>query len=327
MINDINKLFSIFLNSIAEQEINLEEIKVDFTNSYSYYISNELVNNTLETLFDTCSSNQYCFTVLRDQYAQIKVILFDKITDETLEIVFFTTLQNKIKQELEEKYKKRVEFLRKLKIFPVIGPDGVGKTTLLTQVMDFLDEKTLYKRFKKIVRRSVIYNILYPINKFFLTKKLGKKPEKDQHDDIHFFLIICAGLGYYPYLIFQALFKHKLVFLDRFFYDYLLEDISFREKNTHLRKNWKFLLKFIPMVYWCIHLDADAKIILERKNELSTDDIDKYRKLNFQLYMQKPSIVYTYINTGLELEQCKNILLRSGITSNIFKNLEFSCQQ
>ncbi len=42
-----------------------------------------------------------------------------------------------------------------------------------------------------------------------LKRKMGVKPLKDQHDDIHHKMIITAGILYYPYLIFNSNFKKK----------------------------------------------------------------------------------------------------------------------
>ena len=325
MINDINKIAQTVCDFCTDEKLKSIK-KSDIDLFYSYYIDQNKVDALLKNIFDTCSLNEYCFSIFRDKYAQIKVMVFDKYDGQNLEILLFTQMPNEIISSDENKYNKKVNFLRKLKIIPVIGPDGVGKTTLLAQVMDKINEKIFYKRFKKIVRRSIVYNILQPINKYFLTKKFGKKPEKDQHDDIHYFLVICAGLGYYPYLFYKSLVKNNLIILDRFFYDYLLKNISFMEKETYLRENWKSLLQFIPKSYWIMHLDANSEVILSRKEELSSDDIDKYRELNFTLYLNKPSVVYTYINTGLDLGQCKNIVLSTGTSAKVFNKHNFSAR-
>lgn len=92
------------------------------------------------------------------------------------------------------------------------------------------------------------------------------------------------------------------------------------EKETYLRENWKFLLQFIPKSYWIMHLDANSEIILSRKEELSSDDIDKYRELNFTLYLNKPSVVYSYINTGINVEKCRDVLLYTGLNSKVFND-------
>ena len=316
MINSSNELFSEFLKKFKEDKIEMQII--ENSNQYDYYINKDNVNSVLQIIFNLCSSNEYCFSIGRENYGQINVKVFEKKSTEVTTLNLFTEITNNSQDLLEKKYKKDTYNLKKLNIIPVIGPDGVGKSTLLDAVINKLDERIFFKRFKKIVRNSIIYNIFHPINKNAVRKIVGKISIKNQHDDIHYLLCIWGALTAYPYLIFQSLFRKNIVLLDRFFYDYFLENISFMNKTTVLRKNWKKLIKIVPRTYALIHLDADSEIILSRKQELSADDIETYRTLNFTLYLEKPSIIYLYVNTALELEQCKEIILYTGIESKIF---------
>lgn len=322
MINSIEVLTNVLLNLFKEKNIRLQKID-SLEMPLNYYISEIMLNKILEIIFEFCSTNQYCMSINRNKYSQVKVILFDKSTIERLTFVFVTCMPTNINKFLEDIYNKKINFLKKINIIPVIGPDGVGKSTILNEVINTLEERVFFKRFKKVVRNSVLYNIFHPLNKNSVRKKVGKKSVKNQHDDIHYLLCILSALSAYPYLLFQILVKKRIVFLDRFFYDYLLKNISFLNKETYLRENWRLLLKIIPRSYFLIHLDADAKIILSRKEELSKDDIDKYRKLNFKLYLEKPSIVYLYINTGLKIERCKEVLLSALSDNSLIKKKSY----
>ena len=322
MINSIEVLTNVLLNLFKEKNIRLQKID-SLEMPLNYYISEIMLNKILEIIFEFCSTNQYCMSINRNKYSQVKVILFDKSTIERLTFVFVTCMPTNINKFLEDIYNKKINFLKKINIIPVIGPDGVGKSTILNEVINTLEERVFFKRFKKVVRNSVLYNIFHPLNKNSVRKKVGKKSVKNQHDDIHYLLCILSALSAYPYLLFQILVKKRIVFLDRFFYDYLLKNISFLNKETYLRENWRLLLKIIPRSYFLIHLDADAKIILSRKEELSKDDIDKYRKLNFKLYLEKPSIVYVYINTGLKIERCKEVLLSALSDNSLIKKKSY----
>ena len=64
--------------------------------SYCYYINEDKVDMVLKNIFDTCSLNEFCFSIFRDKYAQIKVIIFDKYDGQNLEIVLFTQMPNEI---------------------------------------------------------------------------------------------------------------------------------------------------------------------------------------------------------------------------------------
>ncbi|RXJ55314.1 hypothetical protein [Candidatus Marinarcus aquaticus] len=294
---------------------------------HTYFIDNENMNQFLKILFKTCTKNSHCMTLIKDEAYLTKINLFEQGFEVPLTYNVYTKMPEDITAEEKMLYSKQVEKLKKNRISPVIGPDGVGKTTLLQSSFTHMDEPIMYKRFKKIVRRSFIYNVMYPINKYKLKRKMGHRPQKDQHDDIHFFLVFLAGLFYYPFLMFNAKYRKKIVFVDRFFNDYLLENISFMQKKTVLRNNWRNLLRYIPQVYWNIHLDAKPKVILSRKDELSKRDIKRYRRFNFKIYLEKPSVVYTYINTGLDLEHCKRVLLYSGRIADVMKTQELSCQK
>jgi thymidylate kinase len=318
MINDCNELFSIVLNKLKEDKIEIDKLNDDVS-FHSYYVDKSKIDNILQTIFDICSSNKYCFSISREKYAQVNIVLFEQESTNYLALDFFTIMPNKITKSLEEKHNNHVYNRRRLNIIPIIGPDGVGKSTLLDELIPKLEEKVFFKRFKKVVRHSILYNIFHPLNKNSVRKKIGKKSIKNQHDDMHYLLCIIGGLTAYPYLILQSLFKKKIVLLDRFFYDYFFENISLLNKPTNLRKNWKFLLKIIPSTYFLIHLDAEAKTILSRKEELLEDDIIQYRKLSFSLYLEKPSVIYLYINTALEIEQCQNIVLDTGIKAKVFQ--------
>lgn len=303
--DNIEGFYFSILNELKEKKIDFNILK---NTQDKILIEEEVLNSVLKTFFNKCTKSQLSFTILKDEYKLLKIDLFDINSNDKKRIFIYTCNPSTVNPQEKYNYLKSVARSKKQRIFPVVGPDGVGKTTLLTNTFNIKKEPYLYKRFKKIVRRSFLYNILYPINRIILKRKLGVKPLKDQHDDIHYLMVITAGIMYYPYLVFNSIFRKKVIFLDRFFNDYLLENISFLDKKTKLRENWKTLLKFIPTSYWMIHLDAKAKVILNRKNELTSRDIKKYRKLNFKMYLEKPSIIYTYINTSRDLELCKNIL-------------------
>lgn len=310
----IENIFENIHSEVLKKGITLELIKEN-----DYLINQNDLDSFLQIVSFYCSSNQVCFTLFNNNYGYTKILFFEIGFVKPLEYNLYTIQPNLIKKEDQTAYSLQVKKLKKRKIFPVIGPDGVGKTTLLQSSIEQIKNKVVYQRFKKIVRRSVVYNIIHPITKHILKYKLKQKPQKDQHDDTYYFLIYLCGLIYYPVLLYKSMVKKRVVFLDRFFDDYLLKNISFGDRKTILRENWKFMLKLTPKSYWKIHLDAKEEIILSRKDELSPDDIKQYRELNFDIYNEKKSVVYTYINTGLELEHCQKVFLYSGTCAKVLK--------
>jgi hypothetical protein len=133
--------------------------------------------------------------------------------------------------------------------------------------------------------------------------------EKNQYDDYYGDWIITIAAIRYPFLVLGTLFSKKFYFSDRFFHDFIIQDTRFLEKRAHLRAGWKKLLHKSPNSYWFLHLDAPTDVILARKDELNREAIDSYREDIFAMYLEKPPLIYSYINTALPIERCTEHLL------------------
>ncbi|MDQ1339640.1 MAG: hypothetical protein QG567_793, partial [Campylobacterota bacterium] len=214
---------------------------------------------------------------------------------------------------VSELHKNKSSLLKAQRFIPVMGPDGVGKTTIIESICKKLQKGAKYYRFKKTYRGSIIYNAIYPILKASAKKRLNmKKIDKNQVDDLYGNLIFYIALLKYSIFIMINLIFRKFRFADRFFYDLFLKNIRFIDKNATLRENWETLLKRTPKVFWLIQLDAPNDVILSRKRELLENDLNLYREETFKLYINKPSIVYTYINTSADINTCTNILIKNS---------------
>jgi hypothetical protein len=209
--------------------------------------------------------------------------------------------------------KNKADILKFQRFIPVVGPDGVGKTTLIESLIKSFQKRSQYYRFKKTYRGSFIYNAIYPLLKLRTKKYLNvTKIDKNQVDDLYGNFIFNIALIKYTLFIATNLLIRKFRFADRFFYDLILQNMRFDNKISGLRENWRSLLKKTPNVFWLIQLDAPDTVIHERKKELSEADILTYRLEIFKLYLHKPSIHYTYINTANTLETCTEILLKNS---------------
>ena len=185
-------------------------------------------------------------------------------------------------------------------ITPVIGPDGVGKTTLINALRDNITVKSHYYRFKKLFRGSMGYQF----NHFLTQLREGKDYDKNRHNDLHGLKMIKIAKRRYPRLLKQAKQANTHYFSDRFFHDYIIENLRITDRPTSLRENWRSLLADLPRTYWFIQLDAPSEVILSRKEELSAADINSYREACLQMYLQHPSPIFSYINTSQPLESC-----------------------
>lgn len=225
--------------------------------------------------------------------------------------VLFTKREiEKFKQEqniriLRAKRRIYVKLLKLLHIVPVVGPDGVGKSSIITKLKKSLPRIKEY-RFKSLFRHT----ILYSISRVFLKRKLETKAAKNQYDDIFGGWIVKIAFLRYPLLILKSLFSQKYLFIDRYFHDFIIQNLRLKDKEVSLRTDWKRLLQYTPNSFGFIHLDAPTEVILSRKDELSKDAIEQYRKLIFQLSLEKSPILYIYINTSNDITNCEQVLLQ-----------------
>ena len=300
MTDIFQKLMKIF-------DENVSLLRVKESGNHAYTIPDAELNQCLQIIFDTLSEECISFTLNRTKAEKTTIIVYEQ--DQINNLILYH--QSNSNELLKKKYCKR--------IIPVVGQDGVGKTTLIDSLVLSTNKKSQYYRFKKLFRKSFIYHVSYRYLNKKLSKIYGKKIEKNDFDDYYGIFIIFTSLLRYPLLMLRTFFVHKMILSDRYFHDYILKNISFEDKKIVLRDRWTLLLKIIPNTYWFLQLDAPSDIILARKQEMSKYDIDMYRQLIFKLYLHKPSVVYTYINTKNELSECKNILKHEAENSGLLK--------
>jgi len=200
------------------------------------------------------------------------------------------------------------QLLKKRRVTPVVGPDGVGKTSIIESLQSRAKKKLKMYRFKKLFRHT----ILYKIAALFLKKEEDKKLEKNQYDDKYGKWMFTIALVRFPLFMLSISFSKKFYFSDRYFHDLLIKNARFMEREATLREGWQTLLKKSPNTFWFIHLDAPNDVILSRKQELSSQAIDCYREKIFAMYLLRPSLLYSYVNTSLALPKCTEALYSSA---------------
>lgn len=205
------------------------------------------------------------------------------------------------------------QWLRRIKIIPVVGPDGVGKTSIIEALKKRSRSTLKYYRFKNLFRHNFLYQLTAP----FLKRRLASRVEKNQYDDIYGAWLVTIASLRFPLLALVTFFGKRFFFSDRFFHDLILKDTRFPEKKAALRENWKALLKRTPRSFWFVQLDAPTTVVLSRKEELNGDAIDCYRKEVFRMYLEKPSRIYSYINTDNPIETCSGVLITTARHSGI----------
>ena len=210
---------------------------------------------------------------------------------------------------LEEWHRFRMKKCTNRRLIPFIGPDGVGKTTLIEAACSAAG-KASYYRFKKMFRKSLLYKAALPVMRLRTKKAMGFTPEKNQIDDYCGGAVLGIALFRYPLLWLQTRLKGYLL-SDRYYFDFLLKNSRFEGHESELREGWQRWLGLLPTPGLLVQLDAPASVIHARKEELSAEDIDRYRTLMFRLYLEKPSARYLYLNTSRPLEGCSQTLIQA----------------
>lgn len=111
------------------------------------------------------------------------------------------------------------------------------------------------------------------------------------------FISLPLDLMYFSYLYLVGLFSRKTMFVNNIFNDNLIT----YNPTISLKTNWIMLANLYPTFLWNIQPDT--------KNESTDNASTMYMDFNFQIYLQNPSYFYTYINTGIDVQECTNILI------------------
>jgi thymidylate kinase len=206
-------------------------------------------------------------------------------------------------------WKIRMRWLARGNIVAFVGPDGVGKTTLISEYKQHLAGRVKYYRFKKLFRSALLYKALYPLLRFVACKHYRTELEKNQVDDhCGGTLFIIARLRYFT-LSLRRLWG-TLLLTDRYFHDFLCHGLRFTHEQARPRRGGHWLLHWLPQPRCLVQLDADYAVIASRKSELTESDVGFYRRTIFQLNIDHPAPYYLYLNTARPLAECLGTLAK-----------------
>ncbi len=191
-------------------------------------------------------------------------------------------------------YRVKNDTSKKSGIIAVIGPDGVGKTTIINKLEDIYNAR--YFRFKKLFRKSFIYKILLMLTKRNLENKHNSSLEKNQFDDLQYSKLFWISLLHGYILSVMTRFGKNRIF-DRYYMDLLITGSRFSNQDLKTHPNSHYLINVAPTPYCIIQLDAPSELILERKEELSFSAIDQFRTKYFELSLASKTPIIIYINT------------------------------
>ena len=163
--------------------------------------------------------------------------------------------------------------------FSFTGPDGVGKTTVINQIVEILNK--LYNSIPIYhFRPTIIGNLGEVAHAARLKKEVDRdynKPHRGEKTNAlsSFIRLLYYSLDYivgYQKKVRHQVFQRKIVIFDRYYTDIICDS---RRSRIHLP--YKFLYAFgkcfIPSLDYNILLTASSETILARKKELDAEGI------------------------------------------------------
>lgn len=212
--------------------------------------------------------------------------------------------------------------LDKISFVAVIGPDGVGKTTLVNAVSKSLDDSS----YSAVVHKASNFEILPTFSQMFnksRTKEAkarniegfkgylsGMKQEPNSRLKsailiLWYFLDLNLG----RYCVSRAKKKNKLIFFARYFYDYY-----FQVANRNI-PHWflHMLTFFVPKPDVVFYLRRRANDIFDCKPELSIKEIERQQEIIEKLVKRNSNFVVIDANVGIEgtVEQVLDCILNA----------------
>lgn len=183
-------------------------------------------------------------------------------------------------------------------IVAIMGPDGVGKSTIITGLVETLD-MAFWRRHRVFHWRP---NLLAP--------KPDRGPVPNPHGQpvrnsfvsmiylTGFFLDYHVG---YLMVIRRLLAKSNLIIFDRYFHDVLVDPRRYRYGGPR----WfaEILSRLVPRPDLAILLDASTEVISGRKSELPAEEIERQRKAYRELQLANAGAVLI-ANVNVEESVC-----------------------
>lgn len=203
------------------------------------------------------------------------------------------------------------------------GVDGAGKTTILTKVKEMVEEK--YRRPVKVLRhRPSILPILsaYKYGKEEAEKRTTERLPRTGGNKSKLSSIVRFAYYFVDYIFGQFIILYKYnwrgvtVIYDRYYYDFINDG---RRSNIDLPSGWiKPLFAFLVKPQLNFFLYADPEVILKRKQELEKEAIEelneKYLSL-FERYDKKYKAKFIGIN-NIHIEETMDTIEKAYIEAN-----------
>ena len=182
-----------------------------------------------------------------------------------------------------------------------LGPDGVGKTTLLREVSEalarFFPICSVYRWRPGVFARAPRPACLP-----------HSKPLRNVRGSISYLLFVWTDfIAGYLWETRWTLAQNGLVIFDRYYHDILVDPVRYRYAGPHwlLRRLARLIL---PHDVFFFVLDADEHTILSRKQQLPPEEIRRQRAAYRKFAGETPAA--TIIETNRPIEECRREALQ-----------------
>ena len=181
----------------------------------------------------------------------------------------------------------KVLYFNKVPIIGVVGPDGIGKTTLIRKSSEILNKAGLDIRVKHW-RPGLLPNLGIFIGKKDSNIGINYPPNKKKYR----FQLLRFIYYYFDFLLGYFILDSKylpesefhLVIYDRCSIDMLVNPLRY---GFNSKKFVNLIYKYTPKPDYIIFLHDAEDSIYSRKKELSIDEIKSQNKIWYQLYLDR----------------------------------------
>jgi len=172
---------------------------------------------------------------------------------------------------------RRRRCLQRARIIAMTGPDGSGKSTLITRWCSSLGSALRSQRFKNLFRHHPRYQLFRFLHASATRERLGGTMPTNLFDEVHSGIMFHIARATWPWFRLLVAVRGRRC-LDRGFPDLLFSGLRGTGPKPALRDDWAQLARRMPQPDWHIHLDAPDEIIRGRKQELSVPALQCYRE-------------------------------------------------
>lgn len=200
------------------------------------------------------------------------------------------------------------DFFGQSPIICLIGPDGVGKTTLANSLKKACVKANLYRSATVYHHRFEIIPSLSKLFKGENTLKVNIDPNFGHVNSVHSWIKTMTYILYYSidfifgwFVLFKSKLKNEIIIFDRYYFDFFIQN-SYTAVSDDIKRAIYYL--FIPKPISTIFLYANPHVIVERKKELTIDQhIEQNKKCIYILRKVVKNPIFLNCNGSIDFNK------------------------